>query len=103
MTASWKKASGITAQGKAASGRVLNSLATSDFWRRYHELPEAVQRLADRGYAVWSRDPRHPSLRFKPFKKNQWSARRYRAVGHFVEGNTFLWTWIGSHEDYNKL
>ncbi len=42
----------------------------------------------------------------QPFKNNQWSARvgdRYRAVGRFVDGNTFVWTWIGSHEDYNKL
>ena len=95
-----------TTRGKAASGRVLKSLTTSGFWKYYHELPEAVQRLADRGYANWSRDPRHPSLRFKPFKNNQWSARigdRYRAVGRFVDGNTFLWIWIGSHEDYNKL
>ncbi len=22
---------------------------------------------------LWSRDPRHPSLRFKPFKNRQWS------------------------------
>lgn len=51
-------------------------------------------------------DPRYPALRFKPFKNNQWSARlgdHYRAVGRFVDGNTFLWTWIGSHEEYNKL
>jgi hypothetical protein len=27
----------------------------------------------------------------------------YRAIGHFVEKDTFLWTWIGTHEDYNKL
>jgi hypothetical protein len=85
---------------------VLKSLAAPDFWKLYHDLPEAAQRQADRAFAYWSRDPRHPGLRFKPFKNNQWSARlgdRYRAVGRFIDGNTFLWTWIGSHEDYNKL
>jgi hypothetical protein len=85
---------------------VLKSLATSAFWKLYDDLPEAAQGLADRAFATWQRDPRHPSLRFKPFKSNQWSARlggHYRAVGRFVDGNTFLWTWIGSHEDYNKL
>jgi hypothetical protein len=51
-------------------------------------------------------DPRHRSLRFRPIKSRQWSVRvgeHYRAIGHFVAGNTFLWTWIGTHEDYNKL
>lgn len=90
----------------AATGRVLRSLATPDFWKLYRDLPEPTQRLADRAFAFWSRDPRYPALRFKPFKQNQWSARvgdHYRAVGRFIDGNTFLWTWIGSHEDYNKL
>ena len=87
-------------------GRVLDSLTTAAFWKRYHDLPEAIQKLADRAYSVWSHDPRNPSLRFKPFKNNQWSARigdHYRAVGRFVDGSTFVWTWIGSHEAYNKL
>jgi hypothetical protein len=51
-------------------------------------------------------NPRHPSLRFRPIKSKQWSVRvgdHYRAVGHFVENDTFLWTWIGTHGDYNKL
>jgi len=85
---------------------VLKSLTTAEFWKCYGKLPASIQLLADRGYRLWSTDPRHPSLRFKPFKRNQWSARvgdHYRAVGRFVDGNTFIWTWIGSHEDYNKL
>ena len=85
---------------------MLRSLTTPEFWKLYHRLPEAARKLADRNYAVWSRDPRHPSLRFKPFKNNHWSARigdHYRTVGRFIDGSTFLWTWIGSHEDYNKL
>lgn len=90
----------------AAIGRVLRSLASSNFWKCYGKLPESARKLADRNYAEWLRDPQHPSLRFKPFRKDQWSARvgdHYRAVGQFVDGNTFLWTWIGSHEEYNKL
>jgi hypothetical protein len=85
---------------------VLKSLTTPGFWKCYHALPETVQKLADRTYLAWAREPRSPSLRFKPFKSNQWSIRigdHYRAVGRFVDGNTLLWTWIGSHEDYNKL
>ena len=26
----------------------------------------------------------------------------YRAIAH-VEGSSVVWTWIGSHEEYNKL
>jgi hypothetical protein len=26
----------------------------------------------------------------------------YRALADF-DGEIFIWTWIGSHEDYNKL
>ena len=47
-----------TAPDSVAIGRMLKSQTTSGFWKRYHALPDAVQMLADRGYAVWSRDPR---------------------------------------------
>ena len=59
-----------------------------------------------KNYLLWLNDPRHPSLRFKPIGSGQWSARvgdHYRAVGRFVETDTFLWIWIGTHEDYSKL
>jgi hypothetical protein len=91
---------------RAAIGRVLKSHTTAGFWKSYQALPERVQQLADRTYFAWTLEPRRSSLRFKPFKTNQWSIRvgdHYRAVGRFIDGNTFLWTWIGSHEDYNKL
>jgi len=55
---------------------------------------------------LWQNNLRHPSLRFRPIKSRQWSVRvgdHYRAVGHFVEPDTFLWTWIGTHEDYEEL
>jgi hypothetical protein len=43
-------------------------------------------------------------MHFKPIGKPNWSVRigaHYRAVGQFA-GDTFLWEWIGTHEDYNK-
>jgi hypothetical protein len=48
------------------------------------------------------------SLRFKPIKghANLWSVRigdHYRAVGFYEKADLFIWTWIGSHEEYNKL
>jgi hypothetical protein len=84
----------------------VKSRTSRDFWKLFYALPLEIQRLAYNNYLVWRNNPRHPSLHFKPIKSRQWSIRvgdRYRAVGHFVANDTFLWAWIGTHEDYNKL
>jgi hypothetical protein len=84
----------------------VNSRVSREFWKLFHNLPPEIQKLAYKNYQLWQNDPRHPSLHFKPIKSWQWSLRvgdHYRAVGRFVESNVFLWTWIGTHEDYNKL
>ena len=84
----------------------MNSRVAREFWRLFYELPREIQRLAYKNYLLWQNDPRHPSLRFKPIGSGRWSAGvgdHYRAVARFVENDTFLWTWIGTHEDYNKL
>jgi len=52
--------------------------------------------------------PNHASLRFKPIKGHAdlWSVRigdHYRGVGYHERAKLFIWTWIGSHEEYNKL
>ena len=44
-------------------------------------------------------------LQFKKLRGENWSARvgiHYRAIGHFVKDG-FLWEWIGTHEEYNRL
>ncbi|MEK7686685.1 MAG: hypothetical protein AAB466_14815 [Verrucomicrobiota bacterium] len=84
----------------------MNSKATPGFWQRYNALPREVQELARKSFRLWLANPFHPSLQFKPLKGDLWSARvglRYRAAGVFLDGDTFRWTWIGSHENYNKL
>jgi hypothetical protein len=82
------------------------SKAAGSFWQSYQALPEQIQRLAHKNYLLWCKNPQHPSLRFKPLKGAQWPVRvgdHYRAVGYFSDDSTFVWTWIGTHEDYNKL
>ena len=84
----------------------MTSRVAVSFWQRFAKLPEATQRLAFKNYQLWLADQQHPSLRFKPFKYGQWSVRvgeHYRATGYFLDAETFVWTWIGSHEAYNKL
>lgn len=80
--------------------------------RRFHDLlaalPEDAQRQAREAYVLFKRNPRHPSLHFKrisPSDPSLYSARvgeHYRAIG-LLEGDTVYWTWIGTHEEYNKV
>ena len=82
----------------------IPSRGTSEFWRLYRALPAEVRLLAQKNYRLWSANAFHPSLHLKSIGKSDWSVRvsgHYRAVGMFV-GKTFLWEWIGSHEEYNK-
>ena len=78
--------------------------ASSRFWACYAALPADIRELADRSYALLAADPFHPSLHFKKVGR-LWSARigaHYRALAVEVEGG-FLWTWIGPHDEYDKL
>jgi hypothetical protein len=67
-------------------------------------LPADVQALADSKFALFEKDPFHPSLAFRQ-KGEVWTAnvgRSYRAIA-YKKGNDLHWFWIGSHESYNKL
>ena len=82
----------------------MNHHATPDVWRLYNALPGEVQELADENYALLRADPTHPSLRFREIE-GLWSARvgaHYRALAYRQDGS-FVWFWIGSHADYDKL
>ena len=78
--------------------------ASRRFWRHYRDLPEEIQRLADRGYELLVDDPRHPSLHFKRIGR-VWSARvglHHRALATERE-DEIVWLWIGSHAEYDLL
>ena len=84
----------------------MKSKVDPQYWRRYNALPPRIQLLARNGYAVWLKDPFYPSLHFKKLKGDSWSVRvgaLYRAAGYFLSSDTFVWMWIGTHEEYNKL
>jgi plasmid maintenance system killer protein len=77
------------------------------FWRAYELLDSRVKESARRSYRIFAEDPSHPSLRFKKLGgyQNIWSVRineQYRAVGERL-GDTVIWVWIGSHNDFDKL
>ena len=77
---------------------------TPRFWEHYRSLPNEVRDLADKNFRLLQRDPRHLSLHFKKVG-NVWSARvglAYRALA-VEDGEDFLWVWIGSHGDYDRM
>jgi hypothetical protein len=78
--------------------------ATPRFWACYNALPAEVQKLADRCYALLRQDSHHPSLHFK--KVGEFRSVRvglyYRALA-IESGSDFVWVWIGSHAEYDRL
>jgi hypothetical protein len=82
----------------------LKHFASPKFWAAYGNLPESIQRLADKNFALLKEDPQHPSLRFKKIG-NLWSARvgiHYRSLGIDVDDGVY-WFRIGTHADYDKI
>jgi hypothetical protein len=70
-------------------------------------LPLEVQYQAIEAYRLFKKNPYHSGLRFKCIdpEENIYSVRiglHYRAVGVW-KGDTIIWYFIGSHEDYNHL
>ena len=77
------------------------------FWRAYADLDPRIRDAAKRAYTLFAENPVHPSLRFKKLAgyEDVWSVRineQYRAVGQ-RKGETVVWVWIGSHNDFDKL
>lgn len=63
-----------------------------------------IRELADKNFQLLKADSSHPSLQFKKVGK-VWSARvgaHYRAIATPIDSG-FLWVWIGTHADYDKL
>ncbi|RLE37099.1 hypothetical protein DRJ17_07255 [Candidatus Woesearchaeota archaeon] len=85
----------------------MKSQATAQFWELYTSLPRRVQQQARKAYQMWKENPRHPGVQFKRVDDEEpvYSARvsdAYRAVG-ILEGDTVIWYWIGSHDEYERL
>ncbi len=77
---------------------------TPEFRSLLDDLPQAVQRVAHRNFELLKANPRHPSLRFRKVGAF-WSVRvgrSYRALA-VAEGEDFIWVWIGTHGEYDRL
>ena len=84
----------------------MTSRRSKRFKKLYELLPEKTRALAVKNYRLWKDNPAHPSLNFEEVMPGRWSVRvgiHYRALGSMQADGTMVWTWIGSHEDYNNL
>ena len=82
----------------------MNHFADPDFWFHYRQLPDSIQALADKNFALLKADPRHSSLRFKKVGI-PYSVRiglHYRALAK-ERPDGFHWFWIGHHSTYDRL
>jgi mRNA-degrading endonuclease RelE of RelBE toxin-antitoxin system len=85
----------------------MKSSVTKTFRKRLNDLPTSVQEQAAKVYALWQKDPYHPSLQFKRVSQKQpiYSARvslNYRVLG-LLESDHIYWYWIGAHDEYDEL
>jgi hypothetical protein len=48
----------------------VNNYTSPRFWRHYHALPPAIQKLADKNFQLFKSNPQHPSLRFERKSRN---------------------------------
>lgn len=74
------------------------------FWKHFDQLNDEIQTLAKNNFELLKKDSRHPSLHFKKVGKF-WSVRirlNHRALA-VEDQEDFIWVWIGSHNEYDKL
>jgi len=85
----------------------LKSVRNPVFKKLYFNLPKEIQTQADKTFHLWKENRHHPSLHFKKIDDSpiMYSIRiglNWRAL--CVQNlDTYIWFWIGSHEDYNQL
>ena len=82
----------------------MTSHALNSFWKCCKRLPEHVQKLPDKNFALFRDNPRHPSLGFA--KKGEIYTveigRSYRALARERNGH-YYWFWIGTHEAFKPI
>ncbi len=83
----------------------MKSSALPAFWTCFNKLPPQVQRTARKNFELWEQSSSLKSLGFKRIKEDLWAVRAgsgFRALATFEDG-TFLWFWIGAHDEYERL
>ncbi|MGZ3663868.1 MAG: ParE family toxin-like protein [Ktedonobacterales bacterium] len=72
-------------------------------------MPSSAQKPALEACQRWQHDSSYPGLHFKPIDPSDpsvYSIRigmHYRAICERQPDGTYLWVWIGTHEEHNNL
>lgn len=91
------------------SGR--RNVRTRNFRSQFEALPQRIRELAEKAFQTFLENPHHPVLgnhelkdthrgRHRKHSRAVSISARYRAL-YVEDGDTNVWYWIGSHEDYN--
>ncbi len=85
-----------------------NLLRESSYWEGMEKLPDEVRKMAEKSYALWRENPKHPMLRFKKIHPSQpiYSFRvglAYRTIGVESSDGRLIWFWVGSFEEFTKV
>lgn len=77
---------------------------TARFRKLFGSLEPDLQQRARESFRHLRANERHPSLHFKSVGRF-WSVRVTDAVRALAmkEGNDYVWVWIGTHDEYNRL
>lgn len=86
---------------------------TRNYREQLQKLPPHIRDLADAAFQLFRQNPRHPSLRLHNLSDTHTGKHRagsrsvsitmqYRAI-YVVDGDTNVWYWIGSHNDYENF
>jgi hypothetical protein len=85
----------------------VRSRTTPRFRTLLEALPDTARSQARNAYRLFRDNPHHPSLHFRRVHEDNPThlARiglHCRALGYF-EGDTFIWVWIGTRAEYDRL
>ncbi len=85
----------------------MKARANRRFWKLYDLLPRDIQKRAAKAYQLWKKNPAHPGLHFKRVDEEEsiYSARvtdDFRVLGA-LDGDTVIWFWIGTHDEYERM
>ena len=88
----------------------MKSVRTRQFNKLFDALPPDVQSAAREAYQLFHENPWNPVLHLEQVHGKRglyWSVRvqglKYRALAIRQGPDTWLWFWIGSHAEYDKL
>ncbi len=77
---------------------------TDRFWKCFENLPDPIQKVSKKNFALLKANPLHPSLHLKKVGKF-WSIRV--GIAHMAlaieDDEDFIWIWIGTHSEYELM